>query len=112
MFEFAAAGAGGAADAGAPMFEFVLTQAGDALDVRGVDVALVRQIARSTHLDAMLPDTVHAAFAAQADAQGAIDKRGFDRAVRQLIPGEMLSEQEKTFLSMTLSNIFCAYDRE
>ena len=40
-----------------------------------------------------------------------IDKSSFDLCVRRLIPGDGLDDEDKSFLSFALSNVFYSYDR-
>ena len=48
------------------------------------------------------------AFSAQ-QINGCISKPGFDSAIRELVPGDTMSEEEKNFLSQILSSVFNAF---
>ena len=41
-----------------------------------------------------------------------LDKPSFDRTVRDLVPGELLSQREQRLLSYAVNGIFYSFDRK
>jgi len=103
----------GSADEGAePVFEFQLSaEGGDALQITASDVANLQRLNDKARLQRMSPEQLYRAFASEAK-DGVLDKSGFDRVVRQLVPGESLTKEDKGYLSFALSNVFYAFDRD
>lgn len=74
------------------------------------DVNRLHRTVQSAHMDEITPRRVFEAFAV-AQSDGSVAKDDFDQVVRALIPGSMLSESDKDFLSHVLTHLFKAFDR-
>jgi Ca2+-binding EF-hand superfamily protein len=95
-----------------PTFEFVLTASGDTLCIFPQDIEHLGNILSLTNLDTC--DAVYMCEALSAAAQGSltVDKPSFDAFIRFLVPGDNLSDEEKTFLSFALTKIFYAFAKD
>ena len=51
-------------------------------------------------------------FLSAARKDGLLDKPSFDSVVRELVPGEMLSQKEQRLLSYAVNGIFYSFDRK
>lgn len=52
------------------------------------------------------------AFVSSAREDGFLDKPSFDRTMRALVPGEMLSQKEQRLLSYAVNGMFYSFDRK
>ena len=104
----AAAGVGASA-----VFRFPLLVDGpdeDMLSIYDRDVENLNMICARTKLYTLPPARIHEVFE-DLSTQGVLDKSSFDLCVRRLIPGNDLDDEDKSFLSFALSNVFYSYDR-
>ena len=94
------------------MLEFPLSSDGDdTLRIQQQDIDDLQVILSRTQLHTAEVETLHELFHNVSDDGEKLTKRGFDFAIRELVPGESLSDEDKEFLSLALSNIFFAFDR-
>ncbi len=84
---------------------------GGAVSISKADLVNMERLLQASKFEAVQPVRVHALLREQRLSGGVLDKEGFDRCVRALIPGESLSTDDKKFLSRALTNIFHAFDR-
>jgi len=75
------------------------------------DVDTVQEFSEKTGLIKIEPKHAGNLFL-QYSEDGLLEKKNFDRCVRQLIPGQSLTAEEKQKYSGLLSAIFFAYDRD
>ncbi len=97
------------------VFEFSLSKDGSKqLLILKSDIENLEKIAKSSRLYKMNAEKVLTAFVQDAKLKvtGKATKQEFDSIIRKLIPGAMLTDQERVFLSGALSSIFHSYDRE
>ena len=92
------------------VFEFDLT-ADEKLAITTGDCLRLVEITEASQLCTIMPAVVHETFLGEAH-DAAITKAAFDAAVRKLVPGDSLTEEEKAFLTITLSNFYFAFDRD
>jgi len=98
--------------AGEAVFEFQLSSdGGDALQITATDVENLQRLNDKARFNTMTPEQLYRAFADEA-SDGTLDKPAFDRVVRKLVPGSVLTKDDKAYLSFALSNIFYAFDRD
>jgi Ca2+-binding EF-hand superfamily protein len=92
------------------VFEFQLTDFGDNLKLTAFDVESLELILATSGLNEYDPSDIFDILSA-CSAAGGLDKAGFDEAMRTLIDGEGLTDEEKSFLTFSLTRIFFAFDR-
>ena len=93
------------------MFNFQLTDDGKSFSLYPWDVENLHLIASVSGLAERLPsEVIEGVLAAQSKPATFLSKSDFDSAMRDLIPGGSLAEEEKAFLTFALSNVYYAFD--
>jgi Ca2+-binding EF-hand superfamily protein len=96
-----------------PVFDFELTNSGDHLTILPSDVDGLDFLVHTTQLVATPPTKVYDAL---SDEDGLnfdpLNKDEFDAVVRSLVPGKLLSDHEKQYLSYAFANVFWSFDRD
>ena len=98
-------------DEGNLLFRFVISDRGDTIIVTRSDYEALRRLLAASNLGTLSTEQLYEVFEQHA-TNGALDITGFHRAVRQLIPGDSLRADDKAFLSIALSKVFNAFDRD
>lgn len=93
------------------VFEFSLGEGGETFVITDSDVAYLKRVIATSKLAQKELPALHTEFQREAE-DGVLDKNAFDRAIRRLIPGSSLAPEEKEFLTLALSSIFFAFDRD
>ena len=82
----------------------------DVLQIQQQDIDDLSMILAKTQLHTTEVEQVMEVFQAVSE-EGEFDKASFDRSIRALVPGEELTAEDREFLSLALSNMFFAFDR-
>ena len=93
------------------LFEFPLYVDDASLVISRNDADQLSRLLGTTQLSDMDPEAIARLFDSHAH-NGQLSKDNFDAVIRQLVPGDALSDADKTFLSFALSNLFFAFDRD